>query len=93
MPCCGTFWHRQRREKTFPELVEAQKRHYEPKPLVIAERFHFYSRAQVSGESVTEFAAELRRLATNCQFGTHLNEALRDRLMCGLSSEAAQKRL
>ena len=46
-----------------------------------------------SGESVTEFAAELRRLATHCQFGTHLNEALRDRLMCGLSSEAAQKRL
>ena len=28
--------------KSYAELVTALKQHYEPKPLVIAERFHFY---------------------------------------------------
>ena len=30
------------KSKSFEELVTALKLHYEPKPLVIAERFHFY---------------------------------------------------
>jgi len=37
---------------------------------------------------VLEYVAELRRLATHCEFG-----ALRDRLVCGLRSSAAQKSL
>ena len=42
---------------------------------------------------IVDFVAELRRLATNCKFGTHLEEALRDRFVCGLNNEATQKRL
>ena len=37
--------------------------------------------------------AELRRLADKCQFGRHLEEALRDRLVCGLRNVATQKLL
>ena len=55
--------------KTFKELAETLQAHYEPKPLVIAERFYFHSRSQKPGESIGEFVAELRRLATNCKFG------------------------
>ena len=73
--------------------MDILKRDFEPKPLVIAERFRFHRRGQSPGESVANFVAELRRLATNCEFGTHLDEALRDRFVCGLSSEASQKRL
>ena len=40
------------------------KAHFEPKPLVISERFHFYLHNQLAGESVTDFLVELRRLAT-----------------------------
>ena len=35
--------------------------------------------------------ASLRKLASRCKFGDFLSEALRDRLVCGLSSEAIQK--
>lgn len=35
--------------------------------------------------------AELRRLAASCAFEAYLEEALRDRLVCGLKSEAIQK--
>eukprot|EP00731_Ephydatia_muelleri_P034546 Em0065g7a len=37
--------------------------------------------------------AQLRRLATHCQFGGFLEEALRDRLVCGLRNHSIQRRL
>ena len=40
-----------------------------------------------------EYVAELRRLATHCEFGAFLQDTLRDRLVCGLRSIAAQKNL
>ena len=80
-------------DKTLPVLFETLKRHFEPKPLVIAERFHFHLRNQGPTESVAEYLAELRRLATHCEFGNYLNEALRDRLVCGLRNPSTQKRL
>eukprot|EP00731_Ephydatia_muelleri_P004078 Em0002g254a len=67
-------------EKKFSEVTEVLIRHFEPKLIVIAERFSFYRRSQLVGESVADFVAELRRLARNCQFGDFLDEALRDRL-------------
>ena len=33
----------------------------------------------------------LRQLASHCQFGTFLNEALRNKLVCGMHSENTQK--
>ena len=80
-------------EKTLAELFKKLKDHYEPKPIVIAERFHFHRRDQGANESITEYVAELRRLAINCEFGEYLNEALRDRLVCGLRNTGIQKRL
>ena len=80
-------------EKKFSEVTEVLLRHFEPKLIVIAERFSFYRRSQLVGESVADFVAELRRLARNCQFGDFLDEALRDRLVCGLQNEAIQRRL
>eukprot|EP00731_Ephydatia_muelleri_P025658 Em0017g741a len=62
-------------------------------PIVIAERFYFHRRNQAVGESIAEYVAELRRLATNCKFGAYLDEAMRDRLVCGLRDEDTQKRL
>ena len=46
------------KDKTFTELIEVLKKHYEPKPLVIAERFNFHRQLQLAGESVKDFAAE-----------------------------------
>ena len=60
---------------------------------MITEHFHFHRCNQGSGESVTEYVVELRRLATHCQFGEYLDEALRDRLVCGMRNTATQKRL
>ena len=35
----------------------------------------------------------LKQLSTHCDFGTFLNDALRDQLVCGLREEAIQRKL
>ena len=79
--------------KTLDELKTLLRAHSEPKPLVISERFHFYRRNQLAGESVTDFLVELRRLAAQCEFKNFLDEALRDWVVGGLKIESIQRRL
>ena len=67
--------------------------YYKPKPPVIGQRFIFHQRTQKPGESINQFVMELRRLARTCDFGGFLKEALRDRLVCGLSNISIQKEL
>ena len=79
--------------KTYDELVEVLKLHLRPKPVVIAERFRFHQRKQGEDEGVAPYMAALRRLADKCGFRDYLDEALRDRLVCGLRREAIQRKL
>ena len=80
-------------DTSYEQLVSTLKKHYEPAKVVIAERYHFHRRSQETDESITEYLAALRRLAAHCEFGDHLEEALRDRLVCGLHSESILKKL
>ena len=61
--------------------------------MTIAERYKFYNHSQGQDESAAQFAGELRRLATHCNFGSFLEQALRDHFVCGLKNAAAQKKL
>ena len=80
-------------DKTYEQLVAILKSHFKPKPLIIAERFHFHRRSQAMEESIGEYLAELRCLSTHRSFGDYLKQALHDRLVCGIHSENIQKRL
>ena len=69
------------------------QKHLLLRPLLIAKRFRFHKRNQFEGEPVSSYLAELKKLSLYCEFGTNLNDALRDRLVCGLHNELIQKRL
>ena len=79
-------------EKSYKDISEALKDRYAPKRLRILERFKFHSAVQMESESVTDFAARLRKLSAHCGFG-ELKETLRDRLVCGLRNVKFQKEL
>ena len=79
--------------KTFEQLCIILKSHYEPKTLVIAERFKFHSRDQGEIESAQHFFNEFKHLSKTCEFGQFLDEAIRDRFVCGLYDDNIQKRL
>ena len=80
-------------ELLFTQLSEVLSFHFQPRRLVIAERFQFHRRTQAAGERIAEFDAALRKLTTHCEFGETLEEALRDRFVCDLQHEATQCRL
>ena len=67
--------------KSFKELAE------------IVQRFKFNSRFRKEGESISTYVAELRQLTEHCNFGTALEDMLRDRLVCGINEDRIQRRL
>lgn len=79
--------------KSFDQITDALRNHFEPKRSIIAERFHFHKREQAVGETIAEFDAALRKLAVHCEFGETLEDSLRDRFVCGLRHDAIQRRL
>ena len=79
--------------KSFDELVLLVQNHLQPLPSVIVQRFNFHSRSRHQEETISQFMAELRKLAEHCEFGDSLNEMLRDRLVCGINDHQIQRRL
>ena len=79
--------------KGFDAIVKLLDNHLSPKPLVIAERFRFHKRDQKDGESIPVYVAELRKLSEHCDFKANLNDALRDRLVCGIKHGNIKKKL
>ena len=81
------------KDKSFDEIVKVLNSHFEPQLVVIEESFHFHRSYQAPAETVAVYVMKLRRLAITCEFGDYLDQALRDRFVCGLRSEAVQKNL
>ena len=80
-------------DKSFADLLSVLRQHFDPEPLVIGERFHIYKRSQRATESVAEFQADLRKFSIRCEFGEFLDQAIRDRFVCGVKSDTIQKKL
>lgn len=78
---------------SYPEVVSALKNNYSPRRSVVSERYQFNQKKQAAQETVAEFVVQLKKLAPFCDFGTFLEQALRDRLIASLHSEAICCRL
>lgn len=81
------------KDKAYSELIDVLKAHYAPKKNITYERFLFNKRNQRENEAIAEYAVQLRKLASSCQFETFLEQALRDRFLCGLRSSHIQSKL
>ena len=67
--------------------------YFSPKPIIIVERFKFYTRNQKEGESIVSYIVTLKNLSSMCEFGAFLPEALRFRLVCGMKDIPIQTKL
>ena len=79
--------------RTYKDITKLVQEHYNPKPSTIVERFKFNSRNQQSGESISNYVANLRQMTEFCNFGISLEDMLRDRLVCGIHDIRIQRRL
>ena len=84
---------RKPKELSFTEIVDSLSQHLDPKPIVIAERFKFHKAEQQESESIRQFLAKLQKLAETCEFRGYLEEAIRDRFVCGLRVRSIQRKL
>ncbi|VDL79897.1 unnamed protein product, partial [Nippostrongylus brasiliensis] len=78
------------------ELRAAMERHFQPRKLVLAERFGLMSKAQKPGQALNEYYAELQKAANTCGFEAVKNH--RDAIVTmvfigGLQSVETRKRL
>ena len=58
-----------------------------------AQRLRFNSQFHQPEESVSIFMLELRSLAEFCNFGTALEDMLRDHLVCDINDSTVQQKL
>ena len=81
------------KDKTYNEIVSALEAHLAPTPQLVPERFRFLECVQKEGESVSQFIASLQKKTEHCQFGTFLNDMLRDKFIQGLNNTTIQQKL
>ena len=88
----------------FAKIIATLNSHYTPQKNAIVERYRFNTCNRKTGQSVTNYIAELKELARFCDFGVTaegvnltpqlvLEENLRDRFVCGLGESRTQRRL
>ena len=65
-------------DKSYEELCELIKLHFNPKAGLIISRYKFYTHTRQEYQDISRFVADLRRLAEPCQFGAVLDEMPRD---------------
>ena len=80
-------------EATFNQIVTLMQEHTKPTPSVIVQRFKFNTRDRQPNESIATFMAALREIAQYCNYGSTLDEMLRDRLVSGVQNAIIQKKL
>ena len=81
------------KEKTFEHLVELLTKYFSPKPSEVMQSYRFFTRSRRPGETIAEYIADLRRLATHCNNGDMLERLLRDHLVTGFNEAVIQKKL
>lgn len=80
-------------EATLAACLQTLGNHFLPKPSLMVSRFKLKSQMQQEGESVSDYVASLKKLSERCEFGTFLNDLLRDRIVCGKNDKQIQTRL
>lgn len=71
-------------KNNYDKVVAAYIEYCKPKSNVLFERFKFYQRIQLEGESFDHFYADVKKLTKSCSFGTELENMERDRLVLGI---------
>uniref|UniRef100_L7LY19 Putative tick transposon n=1 Tax=Rhipicephalus pulchellus TaxID=72859 RepID=L7LY19_RHIPC len=76
----------------YDTALVALRHHFSTSCNVVVERHRFHRRRQHSGESVHDFVAALRELASHCSFVSQ-DDALRDQFVAGIASNRVRERL
>lgn len=74
--------------KSFADLCSILKEYYEPHIVVFLERKAFYAAARKDTETIVEWLARIKRLASNCEFGDKLDFVILEKFATSLSGKS-----
>ncbi|KXJ75775.1 hypothetical protein RP20_CCG011085 [Aedes albopictus] len=74
--------------KTYDELCTLLSKHFTPPVVVHKERRYFLRAKREEDESLNDWAARLKNLASNCKMGNHLQHSLLLKFIDGLQGKA-----
>uniref|UniRef100_A0A2H1VXY3 SFRICE_020622 n=1 Tax=Spodoptera frugiperda TaxID=7108 RepID=A0A2H1VXY3_SPOFR len=77
----------------YEELTLLLDAHFKQKQCTFADKAKFFGAMKSTGETLSDWAARLRGLASYCDFGTALDTNLRDRFVLGLGSGPERDKL
>ena len=89
----NTFVFAEEQKDKLEPLLEKFESYCIPKKNVTMERHKFNTRTQGSTELIDQFVTDLKNIARDCEFGDIKNDLIRDRIVCGTSSEKVKERL
>ena len=67
--------------------------HYKDKTSTTTAAYKFRQCIQNRTETVEEFSHRLERVAQPCEVGTHLNRAMKDQFIAGLSAQSIKRKI
>lgn len=79
--------------RTIQELRTAFQNYCNPRKNITFERHKFNTRNQEQGETIDQYATELRKLASTCEFKDLRDGLIRDRMICGINNQTIRERL
>ena len=79
--------------KTFNQLLELLRSHFKKSRTPMADRLLLHNRKQGEKETLTEFIAALKKIASTCDYGAELENRLRDAFLFGVKNQKILNRL
>ncbi|XP_008189968.2 uncharacterized protein K02A2.6-like [Acyrthosiphon pisum] len=79
--------------QTYDTLLGLLNNYYEPVKSYFASRYAFYNAKQRPDETVAEWGARVKNLASKCNFSTELQIVIRDIFVVGMNAGPIQDRL
>ena len=75
------------------KLKEKFEQYCEPRKNLTYLRHLFFTRSQNSGETIDSYVTDLKNKAKHCEFGDLETSLVKDRIVCGIQSDAVRARL
>ena len=79
--------------RTTAQLKDAFRAYCNPRKNLTLERHKFLKRDQGEAESIDQYVTALRTLASTCEFGDLKDSLIKDKIVCGVKSQALRGRL
>ena len=80
-------------DKQLKNVLKKFEDHFLPKKNLSYERFKFFTRKQLAGETIEQFVTDLKSKALNCDFGDLKDELIKNLLTCGLLDMSLREKL